>query len=147
MKWLITIAAGVGLAILGLTAHWWVPTLKAFAVGHHDVVEPLNDLTDLVWRIVGSSAGLVLLIYGLWQRKELAKAGTTVAAEHVHAGHDVNVAGGNVQTGGASVGGQGPTSVSGPVAGRDAIGSQTIIYQQAAATSFSPLHQLRAPPA
>jgi tetratricopeptide (TPR) repeat protein len=148
-KWVITIAAGVGLAVLGLTAHWWVPTVKAFAVGHHDVVEPLNDLTDFVWRIVGSVVGLVLLIYGLWQKKkeDRVKAGTAVTVEDTHAGRDANVAGRDVQTGGIKVEGQGPTSVSGPIAGRDAISSQTIIYQQGAAAAFNALHQIPPPPA
>ena len=148
-KWVITIAVGLAFVAVGFTAHWWVPRLWAFLAGNHEAVTQLNHLTGLVWRIVGTAAAVVTFVYRFWRdnKEKPSKPGATVAVEHTHAGHDSIAAGGNVQTGGASVGGQGPTSVSGSVAGRDAIGNQTIIYQQAASTAFSPLHQLPPPPA
>lgn len=147
-KWAITIAVGVAFVAVGFTAGWWVPHLKAFLEGNHEAVTQLNHLTGLVWRIVGSAAAVVVFIYRLWhgyKKEDGAKAGKTVTVEHVLAGRDANVAGGDIQSGGARVGGTGAASVSGSVAGRDAIGSQTIIYQQAPAVPFNPLHQLPPP--
>jgi tetratricopeptide (TPR) repeat protein len=148
-KWVITIAAAVLLLALVVTLRWWLPPLVELAVHNKEKADSLKTLLELIALPVGWIAIVVTFIIGLWQKKkdDAAKQGPSVAVQNVHSGRDANVAAGNIQTGGASVGGQGPTSVSGSVAGRDAIGSQTIIYQQAAAASFNPLHQLSPPPA
>jgi tetratricopeptide (TPR) repeat protein len=89
-KWVITIAAGVAFVAVGFTARWWVPQLKALLEGNHEAVSRLNDLTDLVWRIVGSVAGLVLFVYGLWQKKkETTKHGPAATVQQAQTVRDV----------------------------------------------------------
>src|ERR1700730_10343978 len=104
-----------------VTVRWCLPPLVELAVHDKEKPESLKTLLELIALPVGWIATVVTFIYGLWQKKKEdgAKAGTTVNVEHTHAGRDGIVAEGNVQTGGASVGGQGPTSVSGPAARRD----------------------------
>lgn len=147
-KSVITIAAAVLLLVLAITVRWWVPALVRLAVSDKEKIEAVKTLLELGAKLVTWPTGAIMFIFGLWQKKkeDTAKQGSPVKAEHIHGGHDAIVAGGNVQTGGASVGGTGPTTVHGPVAARDAIGSQTIIYQQASAALFNSLHQLPPPP-
>jgi hypothetical protein len=144
-KWVITIAFGLAFVAVGFTAHWWVPWLWAFLEGNHEAVTQLNHLTGLVWRIVGTAAAVFTFVYRLWRnkKKQPSEPGTAVAVQHTNARRGAIAAGGDVHTGGASVSGQGPTSVSGPVADRDVVGSQTIIYQLSAAALYSPLHHSR----
>jgi len=142
-KWVITIAAGVVLLALMITFPRWFPILLNTAVHDKDKAEALKTLLETIALPVGWLATAVTFIYGFWQKKK----------------EDVGV----------NIGGQGPTSVSGQVAGRDAIGRDAVgrdrvemkigtAYFQtppgaglpSPATfvpSFSPLHQLPPPPA
>ena len=90
-KWVITVAAAVAFVAVGFTARWWVPQLKAFLEGNHEAVSRLNDLTDLVWRIVGSVAGLILFVYGFWQKKKETKTkhGPAATVERAQTVRDV----------------------------------------------------------
>lgn len=155
-RWAITIAAAVLLLALAITVRWWVPALVRLAASDKDKMEAVNTLLELGAKLVTWPASAAMFIIGLWQKKkeDAAKAGTAVTAEHLHAGRDANVAGGNIQTSGASVGGQGPTSVSGHVAGRDVIGRDSIgrdkievtINEAVPVPVIPALHQLPAPP-
>jgi tetratricopeptide (TPR) repeat protein len=83
-KWVITIAAAVAFVAVGFTARWWVPQLKAFVEGNHEAVSRFNDLTDLVWRIIGSAAAAVVFLYSLWRgNKEKASNPGTVGRDNV----------------------------------------------------------------
>lgn len=140
-KWVITIAAAIAFVAVGFTARWWVPQLKAFVEGNHEGVSRLNDLTDLVWRVVGSVAAVAVFLCRLWRgnKEKASNSGTTVTVEHTHAGHDAIAAGGNVQTGGASISG-GQTEIHGNVVGGN-------MYVTEAPVPVVPaLHQLPAPP-
>jgi NB-ARC domain len=88
-KWAITIAAGVAFVAAGFAAPWWMPTLKGFLEAHHEGVSWLNDLTDFVWRIVGSVAGLILFVYGFWKKKEWTEHGPAATVQQAQTVRDV----------------------------------------------------------
>jgi len=148
-KWVIAIAAAVVLLALVVTLRLWLPPLVELAVHNKDKADALKTLVELIALPVGWIATAATFIVGLWLKKknDAAKHGPTVTAEDVHAGRDAIVASKKVQTGGVGFDGRAATSVAGSVAGHDVINNQTIIYSQAAAASFSPLHQLPPPPA
>jgi len=55
---------------MGFTARWWMPQLKALLEGNHETVTQLNELTDLLWRIVGSVAAVFVFVYRLWRWRQ-----------------------------------------------------------------------------
>jgi tetratricopeptide (TPR) repeat protein len=151
-KWVITLAVAVCLLAMVVSIRWWLPPLVAFAVHDKEKAESLKTLLELIALPVGWLITVGTFIYGLWQKKkdDAAKAGAAVTARHIDAGRDAVAAGGNVQTGGVSVGGPGTTSVSGPVAAHDAVTYNAPVYYGAPRTTapaFSTPHQLPPPPA
>jgi tetratricopeptide (TPR) repeat protein len=152
-KWVITLAVAVCLLAMVVSIRWWLPPLVAFAVHDKEKAESLKTLLELIALPVGWVITVSTFIYGLWQKKkdDAAKAGTTVTAQQTDAGRDAIIAGGNAQTGGLSFGGPGTTSVSGPLAARDAVTYNAPVYYGASppptAPPSPPVHQLPPPPA
>ena len=73
-KCLVTILAALTTLALALTAHWWAPGILSFANYKHEDIEHLNNLAELVSKLVMWPATAILFILGLWQRKQDANA-------------------------------------------------------------------------
>lgn len=152
-RWAVTTAAVVALAGLGLTAHGWVPWLTGLASSHKEGVESLNNLLELVSKLIAWLTAVSVFVYRLWRERKTRDAKRAPArSQTVHqmrAGHDAIQAGRNVQTGGANI--SGPVTISSggdvrAVAAETYIEQQTIV-QQTPPSCFAPLHQLPSPPA
>lgn len=113
-KWIITILAALATLALALTAHWWAPWLLSFATQNKDDIEHLNNLAELVSKLVMWPLTAILFIIGLWQKRREDAAGRQSLPE-TNSGRDTNTAGRDIQTVGASV--KGNASVSGDVFG------------------------------
>jgi tetratricopeptide (TPR) repeat protein len=141
-KWIITILAALATMALALTAHWWAPWLLSFATQKHDDIEHLNNLAELVSKLVMWPTTAILFIVGLWlKKKSEAERTQTVTVQNPQDLHDLNVSGRDTQTGGVSV--KDNASIKAPVAGRD----MTVIYESPAPPVLPSPHQLPPPPA
>jgi hypothetical protein len=68
-KWLFTVIAMLGLVALALNAKIWVPWLLSFATIHKDKVEPLNNLLELLSKVLTIAGAIFLPLYQLWREK------------------------------------------------------------------------------
>ena len=145
MRWRTTILLALSSLALAVTAHWWVPRLLPLLGIVFDNSKTVGTLKDFV-QVVAGLVSLTLPFLKAWQdKKEKEKEANSKPGQAVSnspAGRDINVAGGNIQTGGISSASQAPVSIGGHVAGRD-----VNVYQSSAPPALTPRFQLPPPPA
>jgi len=141
MKWRTTILLALGSLALAVTAHWWVPRLLPLLGIVFNNSKTVGTLKDFV-QVVAGLVSLTLPFLKAWQDKKEKEANSKPgqAVSNSSAGRDINVGGGNIQTGGISSASRGPVSIGGHVAGRD-----VNVYQSSAPPALTPRFQLPPP--
>jgi tetratricopeptide (TPR) repeat protein len=137
-KWTITILLAVALLALVLATHFWGARVIKFAVDNDKTVDSLKKLLELLLLVGGLAPPVIKWLFGK-NEKDSTPAPTVTNS---HAGHDLNIAGGNIQTGGVSTTSQGPISIGGHVAGRD-----INVYESTTPPVLPSPYQLPPPPA
>jgi hypothetical protein len=138
-KWIITILLAATLLALAVATHFWGARIIKFAIDNDKTVDALKKLLELLLAIAGIVPPIVKVLFG--NREKDSKAAT--ATTNSQAGHDVNTAARDVQTGGTRA--ERDLKVDGNL-----ISQQTNIYQAAPPApipTLSSLHQLPPPPA
>ena len=137
-KRIVTALVVVMLAGVATWLTWWPPLAWSAAKARSDDIALLTDLaTWALW-----IAAVVTLPVRWWLSRKPDSPAPTASITNARAGHDQIAAGGDVQTGGIHLGGEGEALVGGDVVARDKI----VVQQAAAAAPASALHQLPAPP-
>ena len=135
-KWIITILLAATLLALAVATHFWGARIIKFAIDNDKTVDALKKLLELLLALAGIVPPVIKILFG-------GKDSKAASATNSHAGHDINTAGRDVQTGGTRA--ERDLKVDGNL-----INQQTNIYQAANAAptpTLSPLHQLPPPPA
>jgi hypothetical protein len=154
-KWVITVVAALVLATAALTAHQWVPPVVKF-VGekllNDEKVSRLNDLVELISKIVAWSLAAIWFFVRLWRGTESDGHGTSADAINEtevtvkdNAKVDGDVVGGNKQVAEGDIV-EGEKDVA---HGGDVVHGDKIVYQSMAAPTTAPLttlFQLPPPP-
>jgi tetratricopeptide (TPR) repeat protein len=137
-KWIITILLAVALLALALATHFWGARVIKFAVDNDKTVDSVKKLLELLLLVGGLATPVIRWLFG--KKEKDSNPAPTVT--NSHADQDLNIAGGNIQTGGVNTTSQGSISIGGHVAGRD-----INVYESTAPPALPSPHQLPPPPA